>query len=487
MAQVINTNISSLNAQRQLNRSSAAQSTAMERLSSGLRINSAKDDAAGLGITDRMTAQIRGLDQAVRNANDGISVSQVAEGALQESTNILQRMRELSVQSANDSNSASDRASLQKEVNQLQQEFDRIATTTSFNGKNVLDGSFSSAQFQVGANANQSISMSIGNAQANAVGIHRVQSDTATAGSISTAANTAANAYAGDTATFNGPLGSETLTFAAEATAKDIAAAINGASENTGINATAQTNAVLDNFTGTGSISMTIKGADSASISGTSAQSLADAINAVSGKTGITAKYDSANDAVLLKSSTGEDIQFEVDAVDTGVSVDLTGLKETGDFADKIDAAVVLDTAAEYGTVGGSVDVTSSKSFSITGATAGELFLAAGSSSTLDTVSNIDIGTQKGANDALKIIDGALSGIADMRSDLGAVQNRFSSTIANLENVSQNVSAARSRVQDADFAKESANLARGQVLQQAGTAMLAQANASSQNVLSLLR
>ncbi|PKM10165.1 MAG: flagellin [Gammaproteobacteria bacterium HGW-Gammaproteobacteria-3] len=484
MPQVINTNVSSLNSQRQLNRTQIIQTSAMERLSSGLRINSAKDDAAGLGIADRMTAQVRGLDQAVRNANDGISLSQVAEGALQESTNILQRIRELSVQSANDSNSASDRASLQKEVNQLKQEFDRIALTTSFNGKNILDGSFSSAQFQVGANANQTIAVSIVNAQANSVGVNRVESATLATG-ISSATNTGTNTVTAQTAVLNGSLGSASVGISNNQTAKDIAASINGVAEQTGINATAQTNALLGGFTGTGSISLTLTGSDSASISGTDAKSLSDAINAVSGKTGITAEFDSGTNAVLLKNINGEDIKFTVDAADAGVSVDVTGLQADG--INTVGGAVTLDTAAEEATVGGSIDVTSAKSFSITGVTAGNVFNLAAESSDLIKVSTIDIGTQKGANDALKIIDGALSAIGDSRSDLGAIQNRFGSTISNLENVSQNVSAARSRIQDADFAKESANLARGQILQQAGTAMLAQANATSQNVLSLLQ
>jgi flagellin len=390
----------------------------------------------------------------------------------------------LSVQSANDSNSASDRASLQKEVNQLKQEFDRIALTTSFNGKNILDGSFSSAQFQVGANANQTIAVSIVNAQANSVGVNRVESATLATG-ISSATNTGTNTVTAQTAVLNGSLGSASVGISNNQTAKDIAASINGVAEQTGINATAQTNALLGGFTGTGSISLTLTGSDSASISGTDAKSLSDAINAVSGKTGITAEFDSGTNAVLLKNINGEDIKFTVDAADAGVSVDVTGLQADG--INTVGGAVTLDTAAEEATVGGSIDVTSAKSFSITGVTAGNVFNLAAESSDLIKVSTIDIGTQKGANDALKIIDGALSAIGDSRSDLGAIQNRFGSTISNLENVSQNVSAARSRIQDADFAKESANLARGQILQQAGTAMLAQANATSQNVLSLLQ
>lgn len=492
MAQVINTNVPSLNAQRQLNRSQMGMQTAMERLSSGLRINSAKDDAAGLAITDRMTAQVKGLNQAVRNANDGISVAQVAEGALQESTNILQRMRELSVQSANDSNSASDRASLQKEVNQLQQELDRIANTTNFNGKNVLDGSFSSAVFQVGANANQTISVSIGNAQTNSIGVNRIQSDEV-AGGMSEAVATAANGVAADAAfAINGALGSATLNIAAGATAKEIATAVNSQSETTGVQATAISYAKLTGFAGSGTISMTLTGSDSAtvsaSVSGTDSHALADAINAVSGKTGITAEYNSATNEVLLANQAGEDISLLTTAADaTLTAMNLQAVDSTGLVGGGYGATIDLKDAADVATVAGHVDFTSSKSFSITGAVAANIMTVAGTGSALDSVSQIDIGTQSGANSALKVIDGALAGISDIRSDLGAIQNRFGSTIANLENVSQNVSAARSRVQDADFAAESANLARNQILQQAGISMLAQANASSQSVLSLLQ
>lgn len=494
MAQVINTNVPSINAQRQLNRSQIGMQTAMERLSSGLRINSAKDDAAGLAIADRMTAQVKGLNQAVRNANDGISVAQVAEGALQESNNILQRMRELAVQSANDSNSASDRASLQKEVNQLQQELDRIANTTSFNGKNVLDGSFSSAVFQVGASANQTISVSIGNAQTNSIGVHEVKSTNA-AGGISEANAGAVNSFAGDTVVINGALGSSgNIVLAANATAKDIATAVNGVSEKTGVQATAITYAKLTAFGGTGNVGFTITGSDSASVSASinagDGSALADSINAVSGKTGITASYDSASNEILLTSQSGEDIHFNFDSADGTAAVSMQGIQETGDLTQTAGAAVALVAAGAQAnadvTVGGHVHFTSSKSFSMTG-TANELITAASVSSTLDAVSQIDIGTQIGANDALKVIDGALAGISDIRSDLGAIQNRFSSTISNLENVSQNISASRSRIQDADFAAESSNLARNQILQQAGISMLAQANASSQSVLSLLQ
>ena len=235
MAQIINTNVSSLNAQRQLNRSSSGMDTAMERLSSGLRINSAKDDSAGLAIADRMTSQIRGLNQAVRNANDGISLAQTAEGALQESSNILQRMRELSVQSANDTNSGADRANIQKEVNQLIGELDRIATTTSFNGKDLLNGNLSSATFQVGANANQSINISIGSAQTSDYGTN----EALTSGVMNNAVAATANLNTSTDITMKGSLGSATAAFSAGSSAKDVAAAVNTKIDNTGVKAQA--------------------------------------------------------------------------------------------------------------------------------------------------------------------------------------------------------------------------------------------------------
>jgi flagellin len=489
MSLVINTNIASLNAQRQLLKSSNAMQTAMQRLSSGLRINSAKDDAAGLAISDRMTAQIRGLNQAVRNANDGISLAQVAEGALSESTNILQRMRELAVQAANDSNSAGDRASLQKEVNQLQQELQRIATTTQFNGKNVLDGTMSGALFQIGANANQNIAVTIGNAQTNAIGVHQVWSTNA-GGGIADAVTTTANGYAGDTITISGASGTKAVTLAAGASAKSIAESVNGIADSTGVSATAVTYAQLTGAAGSGNISLEITGSSTATVSAAitsgNTKALADAINSAAGQTGVTAAYDSATQKITLTSSTGEDISIKTTAIDAGVTaLNMVGLQEDGVTANAGTAS--LATLNNIGTVGGHVNFTSEKSFSITGATAGELLTSAASASSLSAVSGVNISTQIGANAALKVIDGALASISSNRADLGAVQNRFSSTIANLQSVSENLSAARSRVVDADFAAETSELSRAQILQQAGTAMLAQANASTQNVLSLLQ
>ncbi len=281
-------------------------------MSSGLRINSAKDDAAGLAISDRMTAQIKGLNQAVRNANDGISLAQTAEGALQETTNILQRMRELSVQSANDTNSGADRANIQKEVNQLISELDRIATTTSFNGKNLLDGNLSSASFQVGANANQTINMSIGSTKVSDYGTHEVLAG----GAINQATNAAANLNTSTSLTIKGSLGTGTANFSSGSSAKDVAAAVNTQTDATGVTAQAITYAKLDAATAGGTVTFDLQGSNStavtisASITTTDYSELAQAINGVSGQTGITAQLADDKSSITLVHATGDDIKL---------------------------------------------------------------------------------------------------------------------------------------------------------------------------------
>lgn len=485
MALGINTNISSLTAQRGLMSSQEKLNTAMQRLNTGLRINSAKDDSAGLAIADRMTSQIKGLDQAARNANDGISLAQTAEGALQESTNILQRMRELSVQSANDTNTGTDRTSLQKEVGQLQQELNRIANTTSFNGKVLLDGSFAAQKFQVGANSSQTISVSMGSAQASSIGAQRVVTSSA-----SYAATTASgNATTAGALTINGSVGSASGSVAAGDSAKTVAAMVNGLTSKTGVTARAITQAELK-LTSSGSVAFELRGQNTTNASGvvisysasttsgaTDLAGLAAAINDKAGTTGITAKINDTKTGLTLENTDGYDIQ--VKGAGGVAALTLNNVNETGGVGT---AAAIATTATTYATVGGRVTLESGKSFSES--SAGNL---GSSSSTLKDVGTIDITSQTGANDALSVVDNALAFIDDLRGDLGAVQNRFDSTISNLQNVSDNISSARSRIQDADFGKETANLSKAQILQQAGIAMLSQANQSQQNVLSLLR
>ncbi|WP_372718326.1 flagellin [Immundisolibacter sp.] len=484
MPQTINTNINALTAQRNLNRSEGDLATSLQRLSSGLRINSAKDDAAGLSISDRMTAQIRGLNQAVRNANDGISIAQVSEGALSEVTNALQRMRELAVQSANDTNSATDRASLQKEVSQLAQEISRIATQTQFNGKSLLDGSFGTGSFQVGAYAGQTISFAIGNAQASAIGSNVVSSNTHVGGALTAATDvTGGNNVAAQSLTVVGPTGSAAVVVGADNTAKAIAAAVNAQSSNTGVTATATNSVALASLSVAGTVSFNLYGSNTAAVaisanvaSATDLTALSDAVNAAAASTGITATLSSDKASITLSNTDGSDIAIEnygnTGAV--GATVAVGGVTVTEGAADSL-------------VVGGAVAFTASTNFSVSTDTGTTVLAGATVASALSSVASMSVGTQAGASAALAVVDGALSFVDDLRAALGAVQNRFSSVVASNQATAENVSAARSRIQDADFAAETAMLSRAQILQQAGIAMLSQANQQPQNVLSLLR
>ena len=384
MAQTINTNVASLNAQRNLNRSQGLLNQSLERLSTGLRINSAKDDAAGLAISERFTTQIRGLNQAVRNASDGISLSQTAESALAELTNNLQRIRELAVQSVNATNSASDRAALNAEVTERIAEVDRIAKQTNFNGVKVLDGSFGTATFQVGANVGETISVSL--------------TTDVTAAAIGTVITETGTGFAMDTDT-DPATGEVTLDF------EDAAA----------------------NPLGT----VVIAG-------GSTQQEVADAINNAN-ISGVSAFVNGSDEIQILSAEEG----VAITETDTGGGGNETGL-------DGI--ATVAETVAATTTLAG-VGV--------------------------DTVAN--------ANFAIARIDSALTDVNGLRGNLGAIQNRFESTIINLQTVSENLAASRGRIQDADFAAETAALTKAQILQQAGVAVLSQANAQPQLALSLLQ
>ncbi len=497
---IINTNIMSLNSQRALSQSNSSIATAMQRLSSGLRINSAKDDAAGLGIVDRMTSQIRGLNQAIRNANDGISLSQTAEGAMAEASNILQRMRELAIQSANDSNSSDDRANLQKEVVQLQNELTRIADTTTFNGKNLLDGTFTAQKFHVGANADETISVSVGSTQANSMGAYTA-STFDNIGVIAAAADiSGGNGVTAETYAVNGPLGSSTgLAVTAGDAASDIASTFNGASGSTGVTATATTTLTMQNLSLAGTVSFTLSAGNqagtvgsavaiSASIAAVSDMTnLVTAINNQTATTGISASLGSTNASVVLTQSSGHDIEilnFNHSNAG-GETIDIL----TNDDAGAVDTDTLTQGAVtDSMVVGGKVTLDSYGSFSAVQTAADTTqFASQTTTSSLSAVSAVDISTQSGSNSALTVLDNALKFITNSRADLGAIQNRLESTIANLSSITENVSSARSRVQDADFAAETAALTRAQILQQAGVAMLAQANAQPQTVLSLLQ
>lgn len=489
MALTVNSNIASLNAQRNLNGSSNALSTSLERLSSGSRINSAKDDAAGLQIANRLTSQVSGLGVAVKNANDGISIAQTAEGAMQESTNILQRMRDLALQSANGSNSADDRKALQKEVASLQSELNRISETTTFGGRKLLDGSFGQTQFQVGSNANETISVALGNTSARSLGSNQAATKDNIGGALTAAADATGgnNATADAAVTVNGPTGSGTFAVVVDEQAASIAAKINNTSGDTGVTAKASTEVKIS-ASEAGTLSFTLKSGDasasaatvSAGVTTTDMSSLAEAINARAAETGVSAQLSDDKASITLRNDSGYDIQIS-DANNTG----------SGANSMVVGGVTLADTDGATGTatdsivVGGKVELESDKSFTVA-STNTDVFAAAATTSALSSVAEINITTVEGSNNAISVIDKAIADIDSQRASLGAVQNRFESTISNLQSISENVSAARSRIQDTDYAAESATLAKNQIMQQAGTAMLAQANQLPQAVLSLL-
>jgi flagellin len=525
MTSTINTNINSLTAQRNLSTSQSQMATTMQRLSSGLRINSAKDDAAGLAISERFTSQIRGTNQASRNANDGISLSQVAEGALGSSTGILQRIRELAVQSGNATNSASDRAALNAEVGQLTAELDRIAQTTQFNGQNILDGSFTSATFQVGANANQTIIATTANFSTTKYGNNRIGSIIATStggsgdlvlGTGTTGANRAAavasgggfgvNDIAQDTLKISGATGAADVAIVAGDSAKKVAASINAQANITGVTATARTQIDVDQFTAAGSYSLSVVSSNPLSTpvtvafnigSGlTTADDLASAISAFNDKssqTGVTAKINATSTGITLTNDAGNDIAIK--SVTSAGSFVVGRVPNPAGGADLVTGLTVA-TGGGLAQITGAITLDSNNSFGISstngaqstsGGAATSFFTTTTSASELQSASTLDVSTVESATRSLSTVDSSLAVISSQRAKFGALQSRFETTISSLSATSENLSASRSRIQDADFALETANLSRTQILQQAGTAMVAQANQLPQSVLQLLK
>ena len=555
MASVINTNVASLNAQRNLTGSQGAMNTAIQRLSTGLRINSAKDDAAGLSISARMTSQINGLSQAARNANDGISLAQTAEGALSSAGDILQRIRTLAVQSSNGTNASTDRASLNAEVQQLTQELQRIATTTQFNGLNLLDGSFTTATFQVGANANQTITASSANFQTSAYGNYRIGGLAAykssgigdmTVGTTNTAGTegygdawlakngsdgnnsavagaTAAGEFLLTTAT-----GTYDVLYNSGASASDIAAAVNRL--NSGVTASALTEVVLGGSTTTAALSQnttytfqiandfstggndpssftTVSFKVGGSATDSSAVNSSDQLNAAvqafndaAGKTGFTAQAVQTEDnqwAIKLTSESGKDLRISADSSNTN-AVALTDISVLDGNTDTTDAlGVTLNasgaadgewSATDGAWVTGRVVFDSDKSFTVTTSGADVFTDGAGTyGGQLQSVSQLDVSSYDASLRTLSMVDSALSSISSQRARYGAIQGRFENAITNLNTTAENLTASRSRILDTDFAAETANLTRAQILQQAGVAMLAQANALPNSVLTLLQ
>ncbi|MCD1631444.1 flagellin [Marinobacter shengliensis] len=491
MPQVINTNIASLNAQRNLNASQGDANVALQRLSSGLRINSAKDDAAGLAISTRFQSQISGLNVAQRNASDGISLAQTTEGALNEVINNLQRVRDLAVQSANATNSASDRIALDQEVQQRIEEIQRIAEQTNFNGLKVLDGSFGEKTFQVGANSGDTISVDLSRgSRADQIGSlassgPRQISDVPLADGDLTISVGQSEAY---------PIPGTGTDASAEATVNAIKQAnIPGLPTVSATNVQDVTFAAIDGAAATSgndtvySLSISVGTASAVTVTETIAAGstnsldsadLAAAINA-QGIEGLTASSNSTG--VILTNADGKNITITAETTAVGTAAAMATTSTSG-------LALTIGTAAGA-VLRGQVTIEALEDITIGGNSPENAgFLAGGETITASgSLEGVDIRTVAGANDAIKRVDSALTTINAIRSELGAVQNRFESTIANLSTTSENLSAANSRIRDADFAAETAELARTQVLQQAGLSVLAQANARPQQVLQLLQ
>ncbi|MDX2369219.1 MAG: flagellin [Colwellia sp.] len=493
MALSVNTNISSLNAQRNLTKSGLGLATSMQRLSSGMRINSAKDDAAGLQISNRLTSQINGLGVAQRNANDGISMAQTAEGAMQESTNILQRMRDLALQSANGSNSATDREALQKEVSQLQTELTRIANTTSFGDQKLLDGTFGTKSFQVGANANETISLGLGSTKASEIGTKRFDLSGATVGlgEASAAATAADAATAGNGVTnlglsITGKSGEAVaVPTTAGISASSLADTINASTSETGITADAKSQVQLTGLTAAGALSFKLNGSVIAANPDSTSDyaSIASAVNEKSGSTGVSATLTESGTLVLTDES-GDDIKID-DFTSSGDIV-VTGLNYDSSSVGSTPITLAGAGATNSTVVAGTLRLNSTESFAVT---SGDATLGADTAVNVSTnvnVDSVDLGTQASAQSSIDVIDSAISQIDAQRASLGAIQNRFSHTISNLANIQENVSASRGRIQDTDFAVETANMTKNQILQQAGTTILAQANQIPQAAISLL-
>jgi flagellin len=603
MALSINTNISSLTAQRAIADSKNDLETAMERLSTGSKINSASDDAAGLAMTQRMTAQIKGLNMAIKNSNDGIAMTKSIEGAIAEVSDMLQRMRELSIQAANGTNSASDRTYLQDEVNLLIQEITRVSANTRYNGSLILDGTFINKQLQVGIEEGEHITFSVDSVAASQIGAHTLVGNgvnpetpgaTAPANPITTAEDIEIFGY----------LGTKLIEASTQDTAKEVAQKVNLSTSDTGVRAYAKTYAALSSGDATArtyNIKINNYQTGNFVISSTDVSDAVEAINRISGASGVTAKAE--NNKVVLFDADGDDIRIEntkagaefVDLVveklgedgavsnvvgqpirlgqsatststkavftqphgteadyksnnhsitdgtttlsitataDDDTAAEILTLFKAADGYDsfKYDIAVsgtnftytarepgviqtaerpILTTTVVEGTMvdttaGASADATrvsgtlkfvSAMSFSVEQAGDGAnhattpkgYFNTGSQTATLMDLTQIKISSEAGASDAISIIDAALDKVAQMRSDLGAIENRMDHTISNLMNIAEKTADSRSRLEDADFALESARLAKNQVLQQAGTSMLSQANQMSQMVLELLR
>jgi flagellin len=485
MALTINTNIMSLNAQRNLSTSQTKLSSAIERLSSGNRINSAKDDAAGLAISTRMTTQINGLNRAVQNANDGISLSQTTESALDEVTNNLQRIRELAVQSTNASNSPSDRAALDSEVQQRLSEVTRIATQTNFNGMKVLDGSAQNLSFQVGANVGEVINVSL-NQGMKADQVGQLASQTVSVASNFTAATATKGTYTSAAYTGADYTGANAKTFSVGGTSITLNTDLS-----TDTNGTATAAAIQTQLTAAGNTSVTASAAGgkvvftNATAGATAAPTPTGAGASIFGA-GAALDGKAVGDATPLTIAAGT-AGASLTLAD-GTSFSLAGTyKDAQSLADAVNSKSGSGISAYVSSDGKSLTIASATAYTVSGTQAATLGFSSQAVSTTSTLADSSVKTVDSANATINHIDAALQSVSDLRSTLGAVQNRFDSTISNLQNISQNLTSSKSAITDADFAQETANMSSAQILQQAGVSVLAQANQSQQIVTKLLQ
>ncbi|NMY36925.1 MULTISPECIES: flagellin [unclassified Pseudomonas] len=548
MALSVNTNITSLGVQKNLNKAADALSTSMNRLSSGLKINSAKDDAAGMQIANRLGNQVKGLNVAIANANNGVSIAQTAEGAMQESTNTLQRLRELALQASNGDKSDADRVSLQQEFTAKVGELTRTANTTTFGGRNLLDGSFNNVAFQIGADANQTISF--GMTDISATGLKGSYSEAKTngadmAGLTATSIGSAVNASVTGTvavkptADISVKINGTDVALAKDATAADMAKAINDAGIS-GVSASADTagkitlksanaDLVVEGTAGAAALGVaeaTTKAEDSLVPAGTitvngedlvlaGTEKVSEVVTSIASMAGIaSAKLN--NGRIEITSKDGSDVALSNKTsgalsalglapgtsqakLQADTSISLNGVEVKFKKGDTADAIVSSINSASTGVTAsknsdGTLALFADKDIVIADGSAGgglkALGLDAGKTAavTLETtVSDLSVLTAASAQQAIQALDGAMQQIDSQRSQLGAVQNRFSSTVSNLQSIAQNSTAAKGRVEDADFAAETAELTKQQTLQQASTAILSQANQLPSSVLKLLQ
>ena len=531
MTTVINTNVPAIIAKSNMDRVQRELESSIAKLSSGSRINKAADDAAGMSIANRMESQIRGLTMAIRHGKDGQNLVDTADGAQIEIGNMLQRLRELAVQAASDTLDTNNRTFLNAEATALKAEINRISEQTTWNNLNLLDGTYTGKVFQVGFKGAETIDVTIDDAATTAIGkftmVSESHADTMTTGQIS--------ALKAATLTLAGYLGSAAVTLAADTTTantsvKKVSADINAVKDSTGIEAVAVTKGKISNVSGTGVISFDLAGNQTNGVAATfydvtatlasvnDLDPLADAINAFAANTGITARLGATASEIILTHQTGETIELKslsINNANTDATMYLTALDKFGNANTTADTTLsrAANTATSVITLGGAATTASKarghvlgqmtlnsiKSFTVTGddTTAEEGFFdklhsytgqtSGGGTAQLSAVSSISVADQEHASDAISVLDAAIAKIDQQRADLGAISNRLSSVVDNNTSMVTNTESSRSHILDTDFAVETTKLTRTQILQQAATSMLAQANASKQSVLALLQ